>query len=163
MTEPAPGEVSTATAAALLQISPRRLRQLADEGRIVIHRRGFTTLSSAVRGYLRSLRSAGPVGGTSPAAARGHDAKAALTRAATERRRAALTPRAEAEGALQAVAATAVARLRAVDVPGLDQATARALAVEVAAAVERIETAATAASTALATGDLAELDKAGHA
>lgn len=157
----APGEVSTATAAALLQISPRRLRQLADEGRIVIHRRGYTTLSSAVRGYIRFLKDSGQTETASAAAARSHSAKAGLIRAHTERRRATLTPRAEAEGALQAVAATAVARLRAVDVPGLDPATARALATEIEAAITRIGAAA--ASTALATGDLAELDKAGHA
>jgi len=161
MSDHIPGEVSTATAAALLQISPRRLRQLADEGRIVIHRRGFTTVQSAVRGYLRSLRDSGQTE-TATAAARSHSAKAGLIRAHTERRRATLTPRAEAEGALQAVAATAVARLRAIDVPGLDPSTARALAVEVAAAIIRIEGAAEAASTALATGDLVALDKVAH-
>jgi DNA-binding transcriptional regulator YdaS (Cro superfamily) len=90
-----PDEITTATAAALLGISPRRLRQLADEGRVLIHPRGYTTVVSAVQGYLRSIRADASRAPIDASAARGHEAKAALIRSATDRRRATMTDRGE--------------------------------------------------------------------
>lgn len=160
---PPPDEIATTTAAALIGVSPRRLRQLADAGHTAIHRRGFTTVSSAVSGYIRSLRAEAQSSPASASAARGHTAKAALTRAATAKRLASLTARAEAEWAIETSAAAAVRRLRDAQLPASIPAPAgTSFRAEVAMACQRIEAAKGRALAALASGDLAELDRAPH-
>lgn len=156
-----PDEISVQTASALLGVSPRRLRQLADEGRILIHRRGFTSVSSAVRGYIRSLREDASAAPVSASMARGHVAKAALTEASTARRRAVLTERAEAEQMLALVARTAIDRMRAVRPPAsLSPAVAQVLRTELASTIARIEAAHRVSLRAVATGDLSEIEAA---
>lgn len=156
---PPPDEISTATGAALIGVSPRRLRQLADGGHVVIHRRGFTTVSSVVSGYIRSLRQDASASPTSAVAARGHAAKASLTRAATARRKALLTVRFEAEAVVQEVADAAIRRLRDAKLPtSIPMAAGRSFRSEIAQAIAQIEAAKARALAALVTGDLSLLD-----
>ena len=159
---PPPDEIATTTAAALIGVSPRRLRQLADAGHITIHRRGFTTVSSAVSGYIRSLRAEAQSSPASASAARGHTAKAALIRSHTARRKAALTVRAEAEDVIQAIADAATRRLRDARLPAVSPAAGQSFRAEILAACLRIEAARDCALRALATGDLTELDGFAH-
>lgn len=157
-----PDEITTATAAALIGVTPHRLRQLASAGFISLHRRGYTTVSSTVSGYVRSLRQETLASPANAAAARGHSAKAALTRAATAKRRAVLTVRSEAELAIQTVADAAVRRLTEAKLPASVPASAGiSFRAEIALAVAQIEAAKARALAALASGDLAALDR-GH-
>lgn len=154
-----PDEITVTTAAALLGVSERRLRQLAQEGHITIHRRGHTSVSSAVGGYVRALRAEAQTSEMSAAAARAHAAKASLTRAYTARRRAALTARAEAEAVIEEIAAAAVRRLRDAKLPAsIPAATGQTFRAEIIAACARVEEAKARALAALATGDLTELE-----
>lgn len=153
-------EISTGTAAALLGLTPRRLRQLADEGHVVIHRRGFTTISSAVRGYVDFLRAEERHGVTTATQARAHTARAALVEAATAKRAATFLPRAEAEEAVGALAVLAASALRSAR---LDTAVSpeveKAFAAETEAAAARVERAGERAIAALRTGDLTALER----
>lgn len=153
-------EISTSTAAALLGLTPRRLRQLADEGSITIHRRGFTTITSAVRGYADFLRAEERNGATAATQARAHTARAALVEAGTARRAAAFLPRAEAEEAVGAFAALAAQALREAK---LDTTIApeaeRTFRIEVEAAAARVERAGERAIAALRSGDLTALER----
>lgn len=154
-----PDEIGTATAAALLGVTPRRLRQLADEGFIVIHRRGFTSVASAVGGYVRALRADGKTSEASASAARQHSAKASLIRAHTSRKKAALTERLEAEEVIRAIADASVRRLRDARLPAsIPTTTGASFKSEIAGACRKIEQARDCALRALATGDLTELD-----
>lgn len=163
MSDERPDEISTSTTAALLGVSPRRIRQLAEEGHITLHRRGFTTVVSAVQGYIRSIKADASRAPLDTSMSRSHTAKAALTEAATARRRATLTEKAEAEQMLDLVARTAIDRLRAVRPPAsLSPAVAHVLRTELAATCARIEAAHQASLRAVATGDLTEIDGAAH-
>jgi hypothetical protein len=154
-----PDEISVTTAAALIGVTPRRLRQLADEGFITIHRRGHTSVSSAVSGYVKALRADASRSEVNAAAARAHAAKAGLIRAATDRRKAGLTVRAEAESVINEVAAAAVRRLRDARLPvGIAPAAGKSFASEVAQACARITEARDVALEALRTGDMDLLD-----
>lgn len=157
-----PDEISTAIGAALIGVTPRRLRQLADSGFVSIHRRGYTTVSSVVSGYIRSLRAETASSPTSAASARGHSAKAQLTRAATARRQAQLTVRSEAEAVVREVAEAAVRRLRDARLPtSIPMAAGQSFRAEIAAAIGQIEQARDQALASLVTGDLSLLDR-GH-
>lgn len=154
-----PDEISTSTAAALLGITSHRLRQLASAGFVVIHRRGHTTASSAISGYIRSLRAETSTSPTSAAAARGHAAKAQLTRVATARRWALLTARDEAAGVIEQVAAAAIKRLRNARLPTtIPNAAGISFRAEIGAAIGQIEQARSRALAAIASGDLTLLD-----
>lgn len=158
-----PDEITTATAAALLGISPRRLRQLAEEGFITLHRRGHTTVASAVRGYIRSIRADASRAPVDTSMARGHQAKAALIIAHTAKRRATLTERTEAEKMIQIVAETAVTRLRSITTPAsLSPAIAKALKVELEVTIAKIKAAQKAALHAVATDDTTEIEGSAH-
>jgi hypothetical protein len=158
-----PDEISTSTAAALLGISPRRLRQLAEEGFITLHRRGHTTIVSAVQGYLRSIKADASRAPIDTTMSRAHAAKAALTEAATARRRAVLTEKAEVQQMLDLVARTAIDRLRAVRPPGsLSPAVAHVLRTEIETTCARIEAVHKAALLVVATGDLSEIEGGVH-
>lgn len=163
MSDERPDEISVAVAAALLGVSPRRLRQLASEGFITLHRRGHTTVVGAVQGYLRAIKADASRVPVDTAMSRAHAAKAALTTAATARRRAALTDRTEAEQMLDLVARTAIDRLRAVRPPAsLSPAVAHVLRTELEATCARIEAAQKASLLAVATGDLTEIEGGAH-
>lgn len=154
-----PDEISITAAATLLNVTPRRIRQLAQDGFVVVHRRGFTSVGSAVSGYVRALRAEGQTSPTTAAAARQHLAKAQLIRSFTAKRKAALTARAEAEEAVRAVADAAIRRLKDARLPAsIPTATGQSFRSEVAAAVVRIEEAKARALAALATGDASLLD-----
>lgn len=158
-----PDEISVTAAATLLAVTPRRIRQLAADGFIVVHRRGFTSVGSAISGYIKALRSEGQTSATTAAAARQHEAKAALTRSFTAKRRAALTVRTEAEEAVQTIADAAVRRLRDTKLPAsIPVATGQTFRAEIIAACARIEEAKARALAALATGDLTELEGDGQ-
>lgn len=164
MSDERPDEISTQIAASLLGITARRLRQLADEGFITIHRRGRTTVISAVQGYLRSIKSDASRASVDTSMARGHQAKAALIAAHTDKRRAALTERAEAQQMIEIVSETAVRRLGTIAAPAnLSPAVAQALCAELAATCSRIEEAQKAAALALVTGDLTVIEGAAYA
>lgn len=153
-------EIATSVAAALLGVTPRRLRQLADEGRIVIHRRGFTTVTSAIRGYVNFLRAEERTGATAATSARAHGARAALTEAATARRAATLLARVEVEEVIATITTTAAAALRGATLgPAVSPEAARAFAAEIAAAAARVERAGARAVAALRSGDLANLER----
>lgn len=156
-----PDEITVETAAQLLGVSPRRYRQLAAEGYCTIHARGRTTITSAVSGFIRSLRATAETSPASAAAARQHGAKAALVRSHTARRRSALIARAEAEEAVSAIASAAVRRLRDARLPAsIPTAAGVTFRAEVNAACARITEARDRALKALASGDLSLLDGA---
>lgn len=69
-------EITVEVAAALLELTVQRVRQIAAEGYIKIHRRGHTTISSAVRGYIRSLKESYSKRTQEGAAERARDARA---------------------------------------------------------------------------------------
>lgn len=69
-------EVPLDVASALLELSPQRLRQLSHAGFITIHRRGYTTIASAVRGYVKFLKDEERRSTQSGAAERARDARA---------------------------------------------------------------------------------------
>jgi predicted transcriptional regulator of viral defense system len=139
MTIPA-DEITTSEAATLLGISGAMLRRVASQGYIERHARGKTTVTSAVQGYARFLKDDGQRSDVNEAQARSHRAKAARIRRETERRRAALTDRAEVEQVIETVADTACRCLRAIDLTGeVDGKTARAFATEIKGACERIK------------------------
>lgn len=161
--ESRPDEISTTAAATLLGLTPRRLRQLADEGFVVVHARGRTTVSSCVQGYIKSLRASGHSTEASASAARGHNAKAALIRSATAKRRAALTAQEEAITAIETVAQAAIRRLTEAPLPAAIPAPAgTSFRSELALAVAQIEAAKARALAALASGDLSKLDGQSH-
>lgn len=163
MSDARPDEISTSAAAVLLGITPRRLRQLSDEGFITIHRRGHTTVSSAVQGYVKSLRAMGHSTETSESAARGHAAKAALIRATTAKRRAVLTAQEEAVEAIETVATAAIRRLTEAPIPAAIPTPAGiSFRAEIALVVGQIEAAKARALAALASGDLTTLDGNRH-
>jgi hypothetical protein len=139
MADERPDEITTGEAAVLLGISGAMLRRVASQGYIDRHRRGHTTVTSAVQGYAAFLKDDGQRSDVNAVQARSHRAKAAKIRRGTERRRAALTPRAEVEEVVKAVAGMACDRLRHVDAIGLvDGRTARAFAKEIEDACQRI-------------------------
>lgn len=154
-----PDEISSSAAAALLGVTPRRLRQLAEGGFLTIHRRGFTTVGSAISGYIRALRAEGHATEVSASAARGHTAKAALIRAATAKRRATLTAVSEAEQAIATVAEAAIRRLGEARLPASVPTHAGiSFRAEIAAAIDRIRAAETRALAALTSGESSALD-----
>lgn len=69
-------EISVEVAAALLELTVQRVRQIANEGFIKIHRRGHTTISSTVRGYIRFLKDSHSKQTQAGAAERARDARA---------------------------------------------------------------------------------------
>jgi type IV secretory pathway TrbL component len=148
--------------AKLLGMHPERLRQLQRAGYIDrAARRGFVSVISAVSGYIRFLKEDSATSTAPSAAARSHAAKAALTSAATARRRANLTEQKEAAEVIETIASAAARRLRAVRLAsGLPPAASATFKVELAASVARINTARTVALAAIRTGDFSEID--GH-
>lgn len=150
--------------AKLLGISTERLRQLQRSGHIDrAPRRGFVNIISATSGYIRFLKEDSVTGTTPTAAARSHQAKAALTSAATARRRANLTEQVEAVQAVEAIAAAAARRLRAVRLASdLPAPAAVAFKAELAASMGRINTARLVALDAIRTGDFGAIDGHGN-
>jgi hypothetical protein len=69
-------EITVEVAAVLLELTVQRVRQIATEGFIKIHRRGHTTISSAVRGYIRFLKDSHSKQTQAGAAERARDARA---------------------------------------------------------------------------------------
>lgn len=163
MTHRPPDEISTSAAAVLLGITARRLRQLADDGFVVVHARGRTTVSSCVQGYIKSLRASGHSTEASASAARGHNAKAALIRSATAKRRAALTAQEEAVVVIEVVAAAAIKRLTDARLPlNIPAPAGISFRSEIASACDRIRAAEARALSALASGNLTMLDGRDH-
>lgn len=75
--EPRPNdEITVDVAAALLELTPQRIRQLAQAGFIKIHRRSHTTITSTVRGYVRFLKDEERKATQTGAAERARDARA---------------------------------------------------------------------------------------
>ncbi len=69
--------ITLEVAGRLLMISPERIRQLSKAGYIAIPKRGFTTIVSAVQGYIRFLKEDARKESKSAAASRAVDARAA--------------------------------------------------------------------------------------
>lgn len=129
----------------------------------MIHARGRTTVTSAIQGYVRSLRDDGHVSETSASAARGHAAKASLIRAATAKRQSALMVRSEAEQVIHEVTEAAIRRLTEARLPATIPAPAgTSFRSEIALACHAIEAAKARALAALASGDMALLDGPGR-
>lgn len=154
MTTP-PDEITTAEAARLLNISDEMFRRVCAQGYVTRHKRGRTTVTSAVSGYASFLRASAERHEANETQARAHRAKAAKIRRETERRRAALTDRADVEQIVQTVAETAASRLRSIDLTGeVDGRTNKKLQVEIKAAFRRIEAAKASALAALRGGEV---------
>lgn len=104
MAEQQQGDLITIDVAArLLMISAERVRQLSKMGYIVIPKRGFTTIVSAVQGYIRFLKDEDRKNTKSAAASRAVDARAAEIELRIAEKRRELIPREEAEQALDLV------------------------------------------------------------
>lgn len=151
-----PDAVRIDIAASLLGLTGERIRQLARAGFAELPARGFVALTSLLSGYARYLRTeAGRP--ASEAMSRAHDAKAGLLTAATDRRRAELVKREDAEAALAVIRTTAARHLRGLTTAralrGLPPEVAGAVRREVLAAVERIEAREAEARRALLSGD----------
>ena len=71
-----PDEISIQQAASLLELTPQRITQLVRDGYIQRHRQGFTSIRSAVRGYVRALKDAQSRSTQEGAAERARDARA---------------------------------------------------------------------------------------
>lgn len=71
-----PDEITIQQAATLLELTQQRVTQLIREGYIVRHRHGFTSIRSAVRGYVRALKDAQSRATQAGAAERARDARA---------------------------------------------------------------------------------------
>lgn len=69
-------EITVDVAAALLELTPQRIRQLAQAGFIKLHRRNHTTITSTVRGYIRFLKDEERKQTQTGAAERARDARA---------------------------------------------------------------------------------------
>jgi hypothetical protein len=69
-------EITVDTAAALLELTPQRIRQLVQAGFIKMHRRNHTTITSTVRGYVRFLKDEARKASQAGAAERARDARA---------------------------------------------------------------------------------------
>ncbi|WP_151717552.1 hypothetical protein [Gemmobacter serpentinus] len=137
-------EISTSTAARLIGVSDEMFRKVARAGHITVHRRGFTTATSAVSGYARFLKQDTARADAHADQSRQHIARASVIRATTARRRAGLIEAAEAELIVRTVAEAATSCLRGLDAAGhVSPATAQALAVAARNAAARIETEAT--------------------
>lgn len=152
-----PDALDIGTAGRLVGLSTERIRQLAKAGFAHIPTRGVVSLTSLLSGYARYLRqeAARP---ESEALGRANDAKAELVRAATERRRAELVPRADCEVALATIRETAGRHLRGMTtaraLKGLSPAVAEAVRGEVREALARIDKAEAEARAALLSGDM---------
>lgn len=161
-----PDAVAITTAGALLSLSTERIRQLARAGYADLPARGFVGLTSLLSGYARFLAEEA-TRPESEAMARAHDAKAALQRAATEKRRGELVAREDAESALTVISETATRHLRGLTtaraLKGLDAATAEAVRREVRGAIGRIEEREREARAALLSGDFEALTGDGGA
>lgn len=95
--------ITIEVAARLLMISAERVRQLSKAGYIVIPKRGFTTLVSAVQGYIRFLKEEERKNTKSAAASRAVDARAAEIELRIAEKRRDLIPREDAEMAMDLV------------------------------------------------------------
>lgn len=69
-------EISIEVAARLLELTPQRINQLVGAGYITRHRRGFTTISASVRGYIRFLKDESRKATQAGAAQRAQEARA---------------------------------------------------------------------------------------
>lgn len=165
-TELPPDAMPITEAAALLGLTPERIRQLGRAGYATLPARGVVSLTSLLSGYAAFLK-AEAAAPESAAASRAHDAKAALIENATDKRRADLVKRTEAEEALALIRAAAVRHLRGMTTAralrGLSPDLCAALRREVAGAVERIEAREAEARAALLSGELESLVEGGGA
>jgi hypothetical protein len=161
-----PDALDIGTAGRIVGLSTERIRQLAKAGFAHIPARGFVSLTSLLAGYSRALQ-AEAARPESAALGRQNDAKAALIRAATERRRGELVPREDAETALAVIRETAARHLRGMmtarALKGLSPEVAEAVRREVRGAIGRIEDADADARAALVSGDFSVLSGEGVA
>ena len=159
MTAPSPpDEISTAQAGVLLGLSQERIRQLCASGYITRHRKGFTTATAAVQGYVRFLKAEARKTPASTAASRSHAAKASLIEASTARRRAELVDLSEAESVINRIARIAIARLRKTPIDrALSASTRKTMTSEISGAIKAIERARDRALAAINSGDFAEI------
>lgn len=94
-------EISIDTAAALLELTPKRIRQLVQAGFIKMHRRAHTTITSTVRGYIRFLKDEERKQTQTGAAERARDARAREIEQKIAERDRRLIPVEDAELAMQ--------------------------------------------------------------
>lgn len=99
-----PQLIPLATAAALLEISEERIRQLSKAGYINIPKRGHTTLVSAVRGYIRFWKDEAGKTTKSAAASRAVDARAEEIQLRIAERKRELIPQEDANMAMDLLA-----------------------------------------------------------
>ncbi|ULB08426.1 hypothetical protein ORIO_00525 [Cereibacter azotoformans] len=148
--------VRLAEAAEVVSLGTERLRQLAREGRFPIDR-GQVSLTAAIGGVVAALRERATKGAKTASLSRAQDARAELLAARTERRRAQLVARADADEALDELGRRAVAALRRVPAERVAGALRTAVLAEIRAAERKINAAVRKAKRALATGDLSEI------
>lgn len=90
-------------AARLLMMTPQRVNQLVSAGYIQRPKRGFTTIVSAVQGYIRFLKDDARKNTKSEAASRATDARAEEIQLRVAERKRLLIPREDAELAMDLV------------------------------------------------------------
>ncbi|WP_101341871.1 hypothetical protein [Cereibacter azotoformans] len=148
-----PDAVRLAEAAEVVGIGAERLRQLAREGRFTVVR-GQVSLTAAIGGVIAALRERAKRDTKTASLSRAQDARAALQAARTERRRAQLVARADADDALDELGRRAVAALRRAPVERVAAQLRVAVLVEIREAEEQILEAVRKSKRALASGDL---------
>lgn len=100
--------IPIATAARLLEIGEERLRQLKKDGYVDFPKRGYTTLVSAVRGYIRFLKDAAAKETKTAAVSRAQNARAQEVELRLQERRRDLIPQREAALAMSLLVETVV-------------------------------------------------------
>lgn len=127
-------EITTRQAATLLGIGETMMRKLVSGCHVIVHRRGHTTLTSAVSGYSAFLRGSTSTSTSGQIAARAHLAKAAAVSASVERRRAKMQPSAEIIELMDQITMVAREKIVTLAVPGLPPGVASTLKNEAKAA-----------------------------
>lgn len=96
-------EITMEVAAALIEVTTARIRQLASSGYVKIHRRGHTTITSVARGYARFWKDQSEKGTKTAAASRATDARAREIELRIAREERQLIPREDADLAIDLV------------------------------------------------------------
>lgn len=96
--------ITIETAATLLELTPQRINQLVASGHIQKPKRGYTTIVSAVRGYIRFLKEESAKTTKSAAASRAVDARADEIQLRISERKRELIPQEDANMAMDLLA-----------------------------------------------------------
>lgn len=134
-------------------IGPERVRQLIKAGYIQRHKPGYTTIVSAVQGYIRFLKDEDRKDTKKGAAGKATEARTREIELRIAERKRDLIPQEDAKAAVTQLAATVRAEFTGLPARWTrDMAERRRLEQEIDASFERIADALESAKTALATG-----------